>query len=161
MGERLQYSHARYTRKCEKHTPPHKLIYNMTNKFHVLPINDTREHQENGVVCECRPEIRVEDEENCHSQRMGWERVERISKWNELLIMKLSQNFKEKIFQDAVKQLEGKVLIVEEKKIRNRTLDELYTQIGKLYNPYEGDEKTKIEHALLDEISDLITSLKY
>lgn len=70
--------------------------------------------------------------------------------------MKLSKNFKEKILQDAIKQLEGKVIKVEEKKIKNKTLDEIYTEIGKLYNPYEGDEKIRIEHKLLDEISDII-----
>lgn len=66
--------------KMRKHPPPHKLIYNMTNKFHVLPVNDIREHQENGVICECKPEIRIEDEENWLIIHNAWDGRE----WEEL-----------------------------------------------------------------------------
>lgn len=36
----------------------------MINKYHILPINDLEEHEKDGVVCKCRPEIRIEDEYN-------------------------------------------------------------------------------------------------
>jgi len=36
----------------------------MINKYHVLPVNDIEEHQEEGVVCHCKPEIRIEDEDS-------------------------------------------------------------------------------------------------
>lgn len=50
------------------------------NKYHVLPVNDIREHQENGVICECKPEIRIEDEENWLIIHNAWDGRE----WTEL-----------------------------------------------------------------------------
>ena len=38
-------------------------------KYHVLPINDSKKHQEKGVVCDCKPEIKlqVDDDGECYA----------------------------------------------------------------------------------------------
>lgn len=42
----------------------------MVNKYHILPVDDTKEHCEEGVICECRPEIRKKF--NGYGDEIAW-----------------------------------------------------------------------------------------
>ena len=42
----------------------------------------------------------------------------------------------------------------------NFVLDTVMEEIGKLYEPYEGEEQIMIEHHILDKVSTIINNLK-